>query len=48
MLSSNTTTITATTEAATMEVESLDPDHPKAKYCLMGAKAQEQDLDKGV
>jgi hypothetical protein len=26
-----------------MEVESLDPDHPKAKYALMGAEAQEQD-----
>jgi hypothetical protein len=26
-----------------MDVESLDPEHPKAKYCLMGAKAQEQD-----
>jgi hypothetical protein len=26
-----------------MEVESLDPDHPKAKYYLMRAEAQEQD-----
>ena len=26
-----------------MEVESLDPNHPKAKYTLMGAEAPEQD-----
>ena len=31
-----------------MEVESLDPDHPKATYCLMGTKAQEQDQDQVV